>query len=71
MQVRPSFVEASLRRTPVRARASDHLLVAYKAALLAVLQAQLDDRGFRDGMQVPQAGPMLHHMLYPKCCCIV
>lgn len=40
---------ASLRRTPVKARARDHLLVAYKA----VLQAQFDDRGFRDGMQVP------------------
>ena len=51
-QVRPSFVEASLRRTPGHPRAADHLLLSYKAALLAVLGAQLDDRGFADGMQV-------------------
>lgn len=51
-QVRPSFVEASLRMTPGRARPRDHLLLSYKNALIAVLQAQFDDRGFQDGMQV-------------------
>lgn len=51
---RLSFVEASLRRTPgvQSARARDHLLLSYKTALLAVLEAQFDDREFADGMQV-------------------
>ena len=54
MQVRPSFVEASVQRRATSSVAH-HLLVNYQRAHVAVIKAQFTCKRLRDGMEVRAA----------------
>jgi hypothetical protein len=51
LQVRPSFVEASVQRRATSSVAH-HLLVNYQRAHVAIIKAQFTCKRLRDGMEV-------------------
>ena len=51
-QVRPDFAEAALMRAYRSSSVRDHLLARYRNAFAAIVLAQLQNKGFKDGMQV-------------------
>ena len=67
--MQPTMVEFSLQRTPLHSRLSDHLMMHYKVALLAVMAAQFDERGYPDGMFVRLC--LLHALFRGDCSCPV
>ena len=50
--MRPDFAEAALMRAYRSASVRDHLLARYRNAFAAIVLTQLQNKGFRDGMQV-------------------
>jgi hypothetical protein len=49
--VRPDFAEAALMRAFRSASVRDHLLARYRNAFAAIVLTQLQNKGFKDGMQ--------------------
>ncbi len=50
--MRPDFAEATLMHIYRGGSVRDHLLTGYRNSFAAVVLRQLQDKGFRDGMQV-------------------
>lgn len=50
--VRPAFTELSLRQKSSTASMADHMLLRYRNSFASVCLAQLENKGFEDGVQV-------------------
>ena len=68
LQVRPDFAEATLMHVYRGGSVRDHLLASYRNSFAAIVLRQLQDKGFRDGMQAgpgcpgsPTAAPLSCH----------
>lgn len=66
-QVRPTFLETSLRQKPWGSSPKDHLLSSYREALMAVMLAQLDkDKVCCSDLQM---GKYLFHLFWHGALC--